>query len=55
MIWSQVTVAGRSNALSGVAAANSKYPVSVCPPFSDKDDMMVNILILGTTMSIVYL
>ena len=41
MIW--VTVAGRSNALSGVIAANSKYPVIACPPFSDKDDMMVNI------------
>ena len=41
MVW--VTVAGRSNALSGVVAANSKYPVIACPPFSDKDDMMVNI------------
>ena len=42
MIW--VTVAGRSNALSGVIAANSKYPVIACPPFSDNDDMMVNII-----------
>ena len=41
MVW--VTVAGRSNALSGVVAANSKYPVIACPPFKDKDDMMVNI------------
>ena len=38
-----VTVAGRSNALSGVVAANSKNAVIACPPFSDKDDMMVNI------------
>ena len=41
MVW--VTVAGRSNALSGVVAANSRYPVIACPPFKDKDDMMVNI------------
>lgn len=38
-----VTVAGRSNALSGVTACNTHYPVFACPPFSDKDDMMVNI------------
>ena len=38
-----VTVAGRSNALSGVTACNTYYPVFACPPFSDKDDMMVNI------------
>ena len=41
IIW--ITVAGRSNALSGVVAANSKYPVIACPPFADKMDMMVNI------------
>ena len=41
IIW--VTVAGRSNALSGVIAANSKYPVIACPPFSDKIDMTVNL------------
>ena len=41
MVW--VTVAGRSNALSGVVASNSKYPVIASPPFSDKQDMMVNI------------
>ena len=41
IIW--VTVAGRSNALSGVVAANSKYPVIACPPFTDKTDMMINI------------
>lgn len=38
-----VTVAGRSNALSGVVAANSDRPVIACPPFADKMDMMVNI------------
>jgi phosphoribosylaminoimidazole-succinocarboxamide synthase len=38
-----VTVAGKSNALSGVVAANSKRPVIACPPFADKMDMMVNI------------
>lgn len=38
-----IAVAGRSNALGGVLAANSKYPVINCPPFKDKMDMMVNI------------
>ena len=38
-----VTVAGRSNALSGVVACNTQYPTIACPPFSDKTDMMVNI------------
>ena len=38
-----VTVAGRSNALSGVVACNTSYPVIACPPFKDKSDMMVNI------------
>jgi len=38
-----VTVAGRSNALSGVVACNTQYPTIACPPFSDKVDMMVNI------------
>ena len=38
-----VTVAGRSNALSGVVAANTTYPVIACPPFEDRTDMMVNI------------
>ena len=38
-----VTVAGRSNALSGVVACNVPSPVIACPPFKDKDDMMVNI------------
>lgn len=38
-----VTIAGRSNGLSGVTAANSIHPVIACPPFKDKDDMWVNI------------
>ena len=38
-----ITVAGRSNALSGVVACNSKFPVIACPPFKDKLDMMVNL------------
>jgi 5-(carboxyamino)imidazole ribonucleotide mutase len=38
-----ITIAGRSNGLSGVTAANSIHPVIACPPFSSKEDMMVNI------------
>lgn len=38
-----ITIAGRSNGLSGVTAASSVHPVIACPPFNDKDDMMVNI------------
>jgi len=38
-----VTIAGRSNALSGFVAANSEFPTIGCPPFSDKVDMLVNI------------
>lgn len=38
-----VTVAGRSNALSGVVASNVKYPVIACPPFKDKMDLFTNI------------
>ena len=38
-----VTVAGRSNALSGVVASNVAYPVIACPPFKDKMDMFTNI------------
>ncbi len=38
-----ITIAGRSNALSGFVSANSVYPVIGCPPFSDKADMLVNI------------
>lgn len=38
-----ITVAGRSNALSGFVAGNSPYPVIACPPFKDKVDYLVNI------------
>ena len=38
-----ITIAGRSNALSGFVAANSEHPTLGCPPFSDKTDMLVNI------------
>jgi len=38
-----VTIAGRSNGLSGVVAANSVHPVIACPPFKDKEDLLVNI------------
>ena len=38
-----ITIAGRSNALSGFVAANSNFPTLGCPPFSDKSDMLVNI------------
>ena len=30
-----ITIAGRSNALSGFVAANSTFPTLECPPFSD--------------------
>ncbi len=38
-----ITIAGRSNALSGFVAANSNFPTIACPPFKDKTDMLVNI------------
>ncbi len=38
-----ITVAWRSNALSGVVAANTNKTVIACPPFKDKSDFMVNI------------
>ncbi len=31
-----VTIAGRSNALSAVIDANSRFPVIACPPYSDR-------------------
>jgi phosphoribosylaminoimidazole carboxylase PurE protein len=31
-----VTIAGRSNALSAVIDANSRYPVIACPPYSER-------------------
>lgn len=38
-----ITIAGRSNALSGVIAANSIHPVIACPPFKSMEDYAVNI------------
>lgn len=38
-----ITVAGRSNALSGVVAAQARQPVIACPPFKDKHDYLINI------------
>ncbi len=38
-----ITIAGRSNGLSGVTAANAIHPVIACPPFKDKEDMIVNL------------
>jgi 5-(carboxyamino)imidazole ribonucleotide mutase len=38
-----ITIAGRSNALSGFVAGNSNKVVIACPPFKDKNDMAVNI------------
>lgn len=31
-----ITIAGRSNALSAVIDANSRFPVIACPPYSDR-------------------
>tara|TARA_S200000501_G_scaffold108977_1_gene102260 strand:- start:78 stop:1364 length:1287 start_codon:yes stop_codon:yes gene_type:complete len=41
IVW--ITVAGRSNALSGVVAAQTKQPCIACPPFQDKLDIFTNI------------
>ena len=38
-----VTIAGRSNALSGFVAANSQNITLACPPHKDKNDYLVNI------------
>lgn len=38
-----ITIAGRSNALSGFVAAHAQQPVIACPPFEDKHDYLVNI------------
>lgn len=38
-----VTIAGRSNGLSGVTAGSTVNPVIACPPFSDKSDYLVNV------------
>lgn len=37
-----ITIAGRSNGLSGVTAANAVHPVIACPPFKNKEDMLLN-------------
>ena len=38
-----ITIAGRSNALSGFVAANTNKPTIGCPPFKDNVDMSINI------------
>lgn len=38
-----ITIAGRSNGLSGVTAGATANPVIACPPFSDKADYLVNV------------
>ncbi len=38
-----ITIAGRSNALSGFVSANTAYPVIACPPFGTKEDFIINI------------
>lgn len=38
-----ITIAGRSNGLSGVIAGSSIHPVIACPPFKDKHDYLINI------------
>lgn len=38
-----VTIAGRSNALSGFVAGHSKSVVIACPPHQDKMDFFINI------------
>ena len=38
-----ITIAGKSNALSGFVAANTEKPTFACPPFKDMVDMGINI------------
>lgn len=38
-----VTIAGRSNALSGLVSANTHFPVIACPPFKDFADYLANV------------
>lgn len=38
-----IAVAGRSNGLGGALAANLAIPMLNCPPFSGKDDIMINV------------
>src|SRR5437763_1800477 len=33
-----ITIAGRSNALSAVVDANTRYPVIACPPYNDRSN-----------------
>src|SRR5260221_2953780 len=34
--WVHLATAGRSNALSAAVDANTRYPVTACPPYSDR-------------------
>lgn len=38
-----ITVAGRSNGLSGVVAGNTTKPVIACPPFKGNDDYAIDV------------
>lgn len=38
-----ITIAGRSNGLSGVTAGSAIHPVIACPPFKDHGDYQVNV------------
>jgi len=38
-----ITIAGRSNGLSGVTAGSAIHPVIACPPFTSKEDYLINI------------
>jgi 5-(carboxyamino)imidazole ribonucleotide mutase len=38
-----ITIAGMSNALSGVVACNTKHPVIACPPFQNPENYMIDI------------
>jgi 5-(carboxyamino)imidazole ribonucleotide mutase len=38
-----VTIAGRSNALSGVVACNTRHPVIACPPLRTDTDYLIDI------------
>ena len=38
-----ITIAGRSNGLSGVVSGSAVHPVIACPPFKDRSDYLVNI------------
>lgn len=38
-----IAMAGRSNGLAGILAANAVHPVISCPPYKDRTDYLVNI------------